>query len=76
MRTLLLHVGLRNDLGREVEPFTEVVQALGGQGVVVPLPGELGLQVTTRGERLASLDNLYLNHVSDTPTDSCDVQVS
>ena len=58
MRALLLDVGLGNDLGWEVEPFAEVVETLGGEGVVVPLPRELGLEVTTGGERLASLDDL------------------
>ena len=52
-RALLLDVGLGNDLGGEVEPFTEVVETLGGEGVVVPLPREAGLEVTARGQRLA-----------------------
>ena len=58
MRSLLLDVSLRNDLSWEVEPFAEVVETLWGEGVVVPLPGELGLQVAARGEGLASLDDL------------------
>jgi hypothetical protein len=37
-RALLLDVGLRNDLSGEVEPFAEVVETLGGEGVVVVLP--------------------------------------
>lgn len=37
-RALLLDVGLGNNLGGEVEPFTEVVETLGGEGVVVVLP--------------------------------------
>jgi len=57
-RALLLDVGLGNDLGGEVEPFTEVVETLGGEGVVVPLPREAGLEVTARGQRLASLDDV------------------
>jgi hypothetical protein len=57
-RALLLDVGLGNDLGREVEPFAEVVETLRGEGVVVPLPREAGLEVTARGQRLASLDNV------------------
>ena len=65
MRALLLDVGLGNDLGWEVEPFTEVVETLGGQGVVVPLPRELGLEVAAGGERLASLDDLWKNWLSD-----------
>ena len=46
-------MGLGNDLGREVEPFAEVVETLRGEGVVVPLPREAGLEVTARGQRLA-----------------------
>lgn len=33
MGTLLLDVGLGNDLGGEVEPLAEVVKALGGEAV-------------------------------------------
>ena len=58
VRALLLDVGLGNDLGREVEPLAEVVKTLGGEGVVVPLPGELGLEVAAGGEGLAGLDDL------------------
>jgi hypothetical protein len=75
---LLLDVGLGDDLGGEVEPLAEVVEALGGEAVeegvrrgskevegrlrkglrvVVPLPGELGLEETARGQGLASLDD-------------------
>lgn len=57
MRPLLLDVGSGDDLGGEVKPFAEVVEALGGQGVVVPLPGELGLDIAAGVERLASLDD-------------------
>ena len=57
-RALLLDMGLGNNLGGEVEPFTEVVKTLGGEGVVVPLPGELGLEVAAGGQGLASLDDL------------------
>jgi hypothetical protein len=57
MGTLLLNVGGRNDLGGEVKPFAEVVEALGGQSVVVPLPAELGLDITAGGERLARLND-------------------
>jgi hypothetical protein len=55
---LLLDVGLGNDLGWEVEPLAEVVEALWGEGVVVPLPRELGLEVAARGQGLAGLDDL------------------
>lgn len=58
MRPLLLDVGSRDDLGREVKPLPEVVEALGGQGVVVVLPRELGLDVAARGQGLAGLDDI------------------
>lgn len=35
VRALLLDVGGGNDLGGQVEPLAQVVEALGGQGVVV-----------------------------------------
>lgn len=57
VRSLLLDVGGGNDLSGQVKPFAEVVETLGGQGVVVPLPGELGLDIAARVERLASLDD-------------------
>jgi hypothetical protein len=37
-RALLLDVGLGHNLSREVEPLAEVVETLGGEGVVVVLP--------------------------------------
>lgn len=58
MAALLLDVGLRNDLSWEMEPLAEVVETLWGEGVVVPLPRELGLEVAAGGEGLASLDDL------------------
>jgi hypothetical protein len=57
---LLLDVGLRHDFGGEMEPLAEVVETLGRQGVVVPLPGELRLDVAAGGEGLHCLDNLLL----------------
>jgi hypothetical protein len=63
---LLLDVGLGDDLGGEVEPLAEVVKALSGEGVVVPLPGELGLEVTTGGQGLASLDDIEVLGVNVT----------
>lgn len=42
VRALLLDMRSRHDLGGEVQPFAQVVEALGREGVVVPLPGELG----------------------------------
>jgi hypothetical protein len=53
----LLNVGSGNDLSGEVKPFAEVVETVGGQGVVVVLPRELGLDIAARVERLQSLDN-------------------
>ena len=57
MRSLLLDVGGRNNLSREVEPLPEVVETLGGEGVVVVLPRELGLDVAARGQALEGLDD-------------------
>jgi hypothetical protein len=48
---------LGHDLSRQVEPFTEVVETLRCEGVVVPLPRELSLEVAPGGERLAGLDH-------------------
>lgn len=50
-------MGSRNDLGGQVKPFPEVVETLGGQGVVVVLPGELGLDIAAGVEGLGSLDD-------------------
>jgi len=58
MAAVLLNVGGWDNLRREMEPFAKVVETLGGQSVVVVLPGELGLKVSTRGEGLASLDDI------------------
>jgi hypothetical protein len=55
---LLLDVRSGHDLGGNVEPFAEVVEAFGGKSVVVPLPGELGFEVATRGQGLACFDDL------------------
>src|SRR6478735_6897985 len=52
VRSLLLNVGSGNDLSGEVKPFAKVVETLGGQGVVVVLPRELGLDIAARVERL------------------------
>lgn len=54
---LLLDVRRGDDLGGEVQPLAEVVETLGGQGVVVVLPGELGLDIAAAGQGLASLDD-------------------
>ena len=61
VRALLLDVGLRNDLSGKVQPLAEVVKTLGGEGVVVPLPRELGLEVAAGSQGLASLDDLWEN---------------
>jgi len=58
MAALLLDVGSWDNLSRQVEPFAQVVEPLGGESVVVVLPGELGLEVAARGEGLASLDDV------------------
>lgn len=60
MAALLLDVGLWNNLSWEMEPLAEVVETLGSESVVVPLPGELGLEIATGCERLASLDDLFI----------------
>ena len=54
----MLDVCLGHDFGGEMEPFAEVVEAFGGEGVVVPLPAELGFEVAARGEGLAGFDDL------------------
>lgn len=42
-----------------MQPFAEVVETFGGQGVVVVLPRELGLKVSAGGQGLAGLDDLF-----------------
>jgi hypothetical protein len=56
--TLLLDVGGGDNLSGEVEPLAQVVQTLGGEGVVVVLPREAGLDETAGVKRLESLDDL------------------
>jgi len=58
MGTLLLDVGSWDNLSGKVEPLAEVVETLWGEGVVVVLPRELGLDITTGGEGLESLDHV------------------
>ena len=41
-----------------MKPFAEVVETFRSEGIVVVLPRELSLDVTTGGERLAGLDNV------------------
>lgn len=45
--------------------LSQVVQTLGSEGVVVPLPRELGLDVTLRGQGLHGLDDLQVADVGD-----------
>jgi len=52
-------MGRGHDLSGEMEPFAEVVEALWGEGVVIPLPGELGFEVAAGGEGLAGFDYLF-----------------
>ena len=60
MGALLLDVGSWDNLGWEMEPLAQVVETLWGEGVVVVLPRELGLDVTTGGKRLAGLDDVQV----------------
>ncbi len=53
-------VGGGDDLGGEVEVLAEVVEALRGERVEVPLPAELRLDEALGGERLARLDDLQV----------------
>jgi hypothetical protein len=48
--SLLLDVGSWDNLSGKVEPLAEVIETLWGEGVVVVLPGELGLDITAGGE--------------------------
>lgn len=59
MGTLLLDVGGGDNLSGEVEPLAEVVKTLGGEGVVVVLPRELGLDEAAGVQRLQSLNDLW-----------------
>ena len=58
MGALLLDVGGWNDLGGEMEPFAKILEAFWSQGVIVPLPRELSLEVATGCKRLTSFDDL------------------
>lgn len=58
MGSLLLDVRSGHDLSGQVEPLAEVVETLGGEGVVVVLPGELSLDIAAGGKGLASLDDV------------------
>ena len=60
-RSCGLHVGLGNNLGRNVEVFSEVGESLIGEGVVVPLPRELGLDESLGSEGLHGLDDFEVS---------------
>lgn len=51
-------MGLGHNLRGEVQELAEVGETLVGEGVVVPLPRELGLDVALGGEGLHGLDDL------------------
>ena len=42
-----------------MQPFAQVVKTLWGERIVVPLPRELSLEVTTGSQGLAGFDDLY-----------------
>lgn len=46
-----------NDLRGQVQPFAYVVETFGGEGIVVVLPAELGLEVAAGCEGLTGFDN-------------------
>ncbi len=58
MGALLFDVGGWDNLGGEMEPFAEIIEAFRSQGVIVPLPRKLGLEIATGCKRLASFDDL------------------
>lgn len=47
----------------EYSPLAEELNALGGEGVVVVLPRELGLDEALGGEALQGLDHLEVGHI-------------
>lgn len=63
MAGLLLDVGSWDNLGWEMEPLAEVVNSGVGQGVVVVLPGELGLDISPGVEGLECLDDIEVSGV-------------
>jgi hypothetical protein len=56
-------VGGGDNLGGEVEPLAEVFNTFRSQDIVVPLPGELGLDETAGGQALESLDDLEVRYI-------------
>ena len=57
---MLLNVRSGDNLSGKVEPFTEVVETLRSESVVVVLPRELSLDIAAGGERLAGFDNIKI----------------
>ena len=49
--------------GFENVPLAKVINALGGEDVVVPLPRELRLHETLGGKALHGLDDLEVRHI-------------
>ena len=58
-------MSLGDDLGWDVKPFSEVGETLIGQGVVVPLPGELSLDISLGGQGLHQLDDFEVGDALD-----------
>jgi len=49
MGSLLLDMGSWYNLSGEMKPFTEVIETLGGESVIIVLPRELSLDVSAGG---------------------------
>jgi len=62
-RASSLFVGCRDNFSREVQPFTEVLDTLGCDGVVVVLPRELGLDETLGCQTLEGFDDFEIWNV-------------
>lgn len=60
VRALLLDVRRGDNLRGQVQPLAQVVETLGRQRVVVPLPAELRLEVASRGQGLCGFDDLRM----------------
>ena len=54
-------VGGWDDLSWEVQVLSEVLETLVGEGVVVPLPAELGVDEALGGQALHSLDDVEVS---------------
>jgi len=64
MGGLLLDVGSWDNLSWEMEPLAEVVNSGISQGIVVVLPGKLGLDVSSGVEGLEGLDDKEVSGVN------------